>query len=228
MTMTPRLSKFALTAHVTSSVGWFGAVAGFLALAIAGLTSKDAQIVRAAYLAMELIGWCVIVPLSLASLLTGLVQSLGTTWGLFRHYWVVAKLLITMFATGLLLVHMQPVGHLARVVAETTLARGELAGMRIQLVADAGAALLVLLVATALSVYKPGGMTPYGQRKNYEQFTVLQRAGNVSDHANERSSRRPTASTPRWVSVVGIIVMVVMLLFVILHLLGGGLGGHAH
>ncbi|MDQ3220976.1 MAG: hypothetical protein M3Q26_09590, partial [Acidobacteriota bacterium] len=53
--MTPRLSKFALTAHITSSVGWLGAVVGFLALAIAGLTSDDAQTVRASYLAMELI-----------------------------------------------------------------------------------------------------------------------------------------------------------------------------
>jgi hypothetical protein len=38
MAMTPRLRKFALTAHVTSSVGWLGAVAAFLALAVAGLT----------------------------------------------------------------------------------------------------------------------------------------------------------------------------------------------
>ncbi len=119
MTMTPGLRKVALTAHVTSSVGWLGAVAGFLALAVAGLTSQDPERVRAAYLAMELTGWCVIVPLSFASPLTGLVQSLGTSWGLFRHYWVLIKFLITIPATLLLLVHMQPVGHLARVVAET-------------------------------------------------------------------------------------------------------------
>lgn len=93
MIMTPGLRKFALTAHVTSSVGWLGAVAGFLALAVAGLTSHDAQKVRAAYLAMELTGWFVIVPLSIASPLTGLVQSLGSTWGLFRHYWVLIKFL---------------------------------------------------------------------------------------------------------------------------------------
>lgn len=151
------LSKFALTAHVTSSVGWFGAVAGFLALAIAGLTSTDAQLQRAAYLAIELTAWFVIISLSLASPLTGLIQSLGTTWGLFRHYWVLAKLLITIPATLVLLLHMQPIGHMARVVAETTLAHGDLAGMRVQLVASAGASLLVLLVATALSVYNPGG-----------------------------------------------------------------------
>jgi hypothetical protein len=163
MTMTPRPRKFALTTHVTSSVSWLGAVGVFLALAIAGLTSQDAQLVRATYLAMELTGWFVIVPLSLAALPTGLVISLGTEWGLFRHYWVLAKFLITVLATILLLVHMQPVGHLARVVAETTLARGELAGLRVQLVADAGAALLALLVATALSVYKPRGTARYGR-----------------------------------------------------------------
>src|SRR5215212_10054849 len=103
MIMAPRLRKFALTAHVTSSVGWLGAVAGFLALAIAGLTSQDAQTVRAAYLAMELIGWFVLVPLSLVSLLTGLVQALGTAWGLFRHYWILVKLLINVFAAIILL-----------------------------------------------------------------------------------------------------------------------------
>lgn len=172
MTMTLRLRKCALTAHVTSSVGWLGAVACFLALAIAGLTGQDAQLVRAAYLAMELTTWFVIVPLSLASPLTGLVMSLGTTWGLFRHYWVLAKVLITIPACIILLLHIQPIGHLARAGAETTLSSGDLAGMRIQLVANAGAAALVLLVATALSVYKPPGMTRYGQRKQHERRAV--------------------------------------------------------
>jgi hypothetical protein len=163
--MTPRLRKFSLTAHVTSSVGWLGVVAGFLALAVAGLTSHDVQMVRATYLAMDLTAWFVIVPSSFASLLTGLVMSLGTTWGLFRHYWVLVKLLITLFSTIVLLLHLRPIGHLARVVAEATLSNGDLAGLRIQLVANAGAALLMLLVATTLSVYKPRGMTPYGRRK---------------------------------------------------------------
>ncbi len=169
--MTPALRKFALTAHVTSSVGWLGAVAAFLALAVAGMTSQDPQMVRAAYLAMGLTGWLVIIPLSLATLVTGLVQSLGTEWGLFRHYWILIKLLIATLATLLLLVHMQPVSYMAGVAAKTTLSGGDLGGFRIQLAADAGAALLVLLVATALSVYKPRGLTRYG-RKQHERRRV--------------------------------------------------------
>ena len=170
--MTPWLRKLALTTHVTVSVGWLGAVACFLALAIAGLTSADGQLVRSIYLAMELTGWLVIVPLSVASLLTGLVQSLGTTWGLFRHYWVLMKLLINILATILLLVHMQPTSRIAGVAAEAPLSSATLRGLRTQLVVDAGAALLALLVATTLSVYKPRGITPYGWRKQREQRTA--------------------------------------------------------
>jgi hypothetical protein len=172
MIMTPRLRKFALTAHVTSSVGWFGAVAGFLALAVAGVASQDAQRVRAAYLTMELTGWFVLVPLALASLLTGLVQSLGTTWGLFRHYWVLAKLLINVFATVVLLLYTQTLGSLAEVAAETTSSSDDLGMLRSPSpVLHAAVALLLLLVAATLAVYKPRGLTPYGQRKQRDQRT---------------------------------------------------------
>lgn len=175
MTMTPRLRKLALTAHVTSSVGWLGAVAASLALAVTGLTSRDAQMVRAAYLMLELTGWYVLVPLSLASLLTGLVMSLGTTWGLFRHYWVLVKFLINVFANIILLMYMQTLSYLAGMAAEITLPGGDLGGLRNPSpVLHASAALLLLLVAVTLSVYKPRGMTQYGRRKQHEQRTVSQ------------------------------------------------------
>jgi hypothetical protein len=172
MTMTPGLRKLALTAHVTSSVGWLGAVVGFLALAVAGLISADPQIVRAAYLAMEPIGWFALVPLALASLLTGLIQSLGTTWGLFRHYWVLFKLLINLFATIVLLLYMQTLDDFARVAADTSFT-ADLSELRSPSPAlHAGAALLLLLVATTLGVYKPRGLTPYGRRKERERRNV--------------------------------------------------------
>ncbi len=163
MTMTPGFRKLALSAHVISSVGWIGAVAGFLVLAIAGITSKDAQTVRAAYLAMDLIAWFVIVPLAFASLITGLIQSLGTPWGVFRHYWVVAKLGLTVFATIILLVKMEPISYLAGAAGSGTLVHGALRGVRVQLVVHAAGGMLVLLVATVLSVFKPWGMTPHGR-----------------------------------------------------------------
>ncbi len=157
--MTPGVRKFALTTHVTSSVGWLGAVAAFLALALAGLSSSDALMVRAAYLAMEFITWFVIVPFSIASLITGVIQGLGTQWGLFRHYWVMAKLGLTVVATVILLVHTQPIGAVAQVALQGPLAAGDLRPLRMRLVADAVAALFALLAATTLSVFKPWGLT---------------------------------------------------------------------
>lgn len=118
MTMTPGLRKFALSVHVTATVGWLGAVVVFLALAVVGLTSPDAATVRGAYLVMEPAAWFVLVPLALASLLTGLVVSLGTAWGLFRHYWVLAKLVITIFATIVLLIYMKTFRFMAAVAAD--------------------------------------------------------------------------------------------------------------
>jgi hypothetical protein len=173
MTLTPRLRKFVLTAHITFAVGWLGAVAGFLALAIAGLTSQDTQKMNAAYLAMEMITRFVILPLSFAPLITGPILSLGTPWGLFRHYWILAKLLITVLSSIILLIHMQPISHLSQAAADGTLSNAD-PSLRIQMVAASGAALVALLAATALAVYKPRGMAPYGWRKQYEERTTSQ------------------------------------------------------
>jgi hypothetical protein len=161
--------QFMLTAHVTSSVGFLGAVAAFLALAAAGAAGQDARVVSAFSLAMEQITSFVIFPMCLASLLTGLVQSSITPWGLFRHYWVVVKLLLTVLSTVVLWVHMTPIGHLARIAAGTERSDADLTGLRFRLMIAAGAAVLVLLTATGLSIYKPRGMTPYGWRRQHDR-----------------------------------------------------------
>jgi hypothetical protein len=174
MNMGPGLRKFALTAHIISSVGFVGAVAAFLALAVVGLTSQNPQMVRAAYPAMELITWFVIVPFSFASLLTGLVQSLGTAWGLFRHYWVLVKFGLTVFTTIVLMVQTTPMNDIAGIAADTILSGSDFLAIRSALIVHASGGLLVLLVATALSVFKPWGMTGYGARKRYEQRALSQ------------------------------------------------------
>ena len=169
MTLSPRLRKLTLTVHVATSVGWLGVVAGYLVLAITGVTSQDAPTVSAAYLAMELLAWNAVIPLALASLATGLVSSLTTPWGLIQHYWVLIKLCLTSFATVVLLLQLGPITALADHAAAMTLAGGALDGARLQQIAHAGGGIIVLLVVTALSVYKPRGLTPFGQRRVADQ-----------------------------------------------------------
>ncbi|HEV8553737.1 MAG TPA: DUF2269 domain-containing protein [Casimicrobiaceae bacterium] len=170
--MPPSFRKFALTAHVTTTVGWLGAVVVFLALSVVGLTSQDAQTVRGAYLVMEPAAWLVLVPLAFASLLTGMVQALGTAWGLFRHFWVLFKLLMTVFVTIVLLIYMETFSFMAGVAANPSADLGVVRNASPML--HAALALLVLLVAVTLAVYKPRGMTRYGWRKQHEQRTVSQ------------------------------------------------------
>ncbi|MFH5227559.1 DUF2269 domain-containing protein [Antrihabitans spumae] len=161
--MTPRLRKFALASHVAVSVGWLGAVVAFLGLAIIGLTSQSPQTVRGSYLVMEPVALFVLVPLAFASLLTGIIESLGTAWGLIRHYWVLFKLLINLVATAILLMYTQTVSVMAGIAADTTT---DLDAVRNPSpLVHTLLALLMLLAANALAVFKPRGMTRYGHLK---------------------------------------------------------------
>lgn len=214
MHMTPGARKLTLTAHVTSSVGWLGSVAAYLVVALAGLTSDDPQMVRAAYLVTALIGWLVIVPLSFAALATGLVQSLGTEWGLFRHYWIASKFVLTVGAIIVLLVHMQTVSRMAQIAVEVSLSGGDHRDMRKHLVVHAIGGLIVLLTTTVLSIYKPWGRTPYGRRLQLER--VAMQAGATAPAKRESKLRR-----------YGLFAVVVLLvLMVVMHFIGGGFRGH--
>jgi len=167
MLMPPRVRKFALTVHVTASVGWLGAVIVFLALSVVGLTSQNAQTARGAYLVMEPAARFALLPFAFASLLSGLIQSLGSTWGLFRHYWVVFKLVINVFGTLVLLMYMETFRFMASAAADPA---ADLVMVRSESpMLHATLALLLLLIATVLAIFKPRGMTPYGWRRQQEQ-----------------------------------------------------------
>ena len=167
MMMSPAVRRLALTAHVVASVGWLGAVLVFLALSAVGLTSQDPQTVRGAYLVMEPAARIVLVPLAFASLITGVVQSLGTAWGLFRHYWVLFKLIITIFATVILVTYMETFQLMADIAANPSAALTAVRNPSPLI--HSVLALIVLAVATVLALYKPRGMTRYGWRKQHEE-----------------------------------------------------------
>jgi hypothetical protein len=161
----PAGRRAALTAHVATSLGWFGAVAVFLVLAVAGVRSRDERTVQAAYVAMDLSVRFAVVPLAFAALLTGLISALGTAWGLLRHYWVLMKFLLVVVATVVLMLQLTPIGRLAGTAAGAGHRAGELSQARLSLVVHATGGLVVLLGVTVLAVYKPRGLTGYGRRR---------------------------------------------------------------
>ena len=161
MTMGPHLRRAVLTAHVVSAVGWIGAVAAYLVLALAAETSAGAETVRAAFIAMELL-YFALIPLAALALLTGLVQALGTNWGLFRRYWVLVKFVLTVVAFVVMLNNLEKVSDHAEHVLHSPAA--DLPGAGHDLL-HAGGGLVILLVATILGTYKPGGLTRHGRRR---------------------------------------------------------------
>jgi hypothetical protein len=127
--------------------------------------------------------------LAFGALLTGLVMSLGTPWGLFRHYWVLISLVLTIFSIVILLLHMPTVNALAAVAREAA-DSAELRGLGGDLF-HPGAGLLVLLVITGLNVFKPRGMTPYGWRKQQEEREARRRGVRMTgDEPPPRQDRR--------------------------------------
>jgi transposase len=165
MTMPPRVRKAMLAVHVASSVGWLGAIAAYIALNVPVVTGADEQLVRAAHLMMKPVAWYAVVPLAVASLVTGIVQALGTPWGLFRHYWVLISLFVTVFATVILLLHLPDVDALAARAADPSSDVNSLHGDLFHSIGG----LVVLLVPLVLNLYKPRGLTRYGWRKQQEQ-----------------------------------------------------------
>lgn len=165
MVMRPAARKAALVAHVTTSVGWLGAVLVFLVLAVTALRARDDAVVRAGYVAMDVATRYAIVPLAFASLATGLLSSLGTTWGLVGHWWVLIKLALIVVATGVLLTNLAPIGALAAAATGGSLAGQQWSQARLSLVVHAAGGLLGLLAASILALYKPRGLTRYGYRR---------------------------------------------------------------
>ncbi|WP_202619177.1 DUF2269 domain-containing protein [Ornithinimicrobium cavernae] len=162
-----------LTVHIAASVGWMGAIVAYVALNVPALTSPHPASVRAAHLMMEPVALYAVTPLAIVSLLTGVALALGTVWGLFRHYWVVISLVITVFATTILLLHLPTVSALADRAADP---RSDVAGLTGDMF-HAVAGLAVLMIPLVLNIYKPRGLTRYGWRAQQRQSTSVRRVG---------------------------------------------------
>lgn len=212
--MKPLYRKFVLTAHIAFSVGWLGAVAAFLVLAVQSLKIQDAQLMRGFYLALWVTGWYSIVPMCLASLGTGLIQSLGTQWGLFKYYWVSTKFILTVISTLILFAFTRTLGDIGVLAANTGLSLDELRNLSQSPVLHSSGGLLILLVNTILSIYKPWGKTRYGRRQQREQ-------------SGESQSDYRTTGTP-WYFYILIGLGVLVLAFVVLHFAKGGMGQRGH
>jgi hypothetical protein len=162
---------------------------------------------------MGITAWFVILPLCLTSLTTGLVQALGTAWGLLRHYWIMFKLLLTVVATVIFLMKLGPISSFDQ-AGQENFSAADHTGLQVSLLIHAIGGLTILLAIIVLAVYKPRGMTPYGIRKQQQQKGTA-----TADHL--------AVTVPYWVKAVGTVVITLVILVLIMLLVGGhGPGTH--
>ncbi len=216
--LTAPLRTILLTSHVTTSVGWLGAVLAFLALSVAAVVGSELPTTRGAYVAMNLIGWAAIIPLAVASFLSGVALALGTEWGLLRHRWVVIKLVATTLMLIGLILHQTTAVSLAaelanRLEVTAQAVAPQLSQLGGRLIIDAGFAVVFLGGLTALSLVKPWGRVSVGHSR-------------VIATTSSSPSRQERAAPRRMVMILIVLAAALVLAFVVLHLLGGGMAHH--
>jgi hypothetical protein len=160
MVISPGARRLLVAVHVTCSIGWVGVVLAYIVLGIAA-ERGDPETLTGAWIAMEVLGWHVLLPLAVNSWGTGILLALGTKWGFLRHYWVVASLAATSLALCLMAVHLPRVSAIADTVRAADPPTKDYGGDLVHSVL----ALALLLAVQYLNVYKPAGLTPYGARK---------------------------------------------------------------
>lgn len=89
--------------------------------------------------------------MAIGTIVTGVLLSLGTKWGLLQRYWVATKLVLTVGVIG------------------TAVQLGD----RVSLVVSLAVVhVLMLAVATVISVYKPWGTTWWGLIQGQRRSTI--------------------------------------------------------
>lgn len=175
----PAGRRVLLIVHIAVSVGWMGGAAAYIALNVPLIAGASESTMRAAYLMMPIVARYALVPLAIATVITGIALALGTKWGLLQHYWVTITLGTTLFAAIILILHLPAIDAMAVVAADPQKDVAALAGDLFHSIGG----LVVLVLPLVLNVVKPRGLTRRGWR--------VQRAG------GGRGLNRPAGSIDR-------------------------------
>ncbi len=94
--MSRRYRKLILTLHVGTSVGWLGAAIAMTVLLVTALLTQNPDLRHSAFTFMHIYDLAIMIPLGYLALLSGVLLSARTNWGLLKHWWIVTKLVLTV------------------------------------------------------------------------------------------------------------------------------------
>ncbi|USQ87087.1 DUF2269 domain-containing protein [Streptomyces phaeoluteigriseus] len=160
MKLTRPVRRASLVVHVAASASWLGLTLGLLALGTAATTTGSAATVEASVRAMKLFADWLLLPVAALTLLSGLVLSLGTAWGLARHRWVYTKFWLTLATATATVLALRPGVN----AAVTAVAAGEALPDAGDVLFGPVVSLSAYLFMTVVSILKPWGLTRRGRR----------------------------------------------------------------
>jgi hypothetical protein len=158
----PSARRAAITVHIASSVGLLGTTAGTLLLALTAAATDDVAFAEAIYRLMASFTVAFGIPLSMLSLASGILVGLGTKWGVLRYWWTTIKLLLIL---GVIVNGAANIGPTVEALRSDPMAAGDQARAAIA----AALSVAMLLTATGVSVFRPGGRV----RRRPERVAVM-------------------------------------------------------
>ena len=153
--MTEGRRKIAVTVHVVAALALLGVSTVVLVAGVQAATRDDAHDAHAVYSLLRLLTFSLDLPLAAVTLLSGVLLALTSRWGIFRHWWVIAKLAIYGATLIIGLVLISP--SLDTMIDVTEAGSSGQSGARSTLVFAAGVQVVILVAAATLGVFKPGG-----------------------------------------------------------------------
>ncbi|MGP3926134.1 2Fe-2S iron-sulfur cluster-binding protein [Streptomyces sp. 8N616] len=181
-----RARKVWLMLHIGFSVSWLGLSLAMAVMSVVGLTADDHGTRRTAYDIMHLFDLTLVIPSMALALITGVVVSVGTPWGLIRHWWVLLKFVIAL-SLPLFAAFFE---HKWIKELQALEPSQEPGGTGLALVVCLVVFTVLLWTAVFLSVFKPGGRTRWGRRAA------------AARSAGSSAKRVPAAQTPVTVAAV--------------------------
>ncbi|OZB95000.1 DUF2269 family protein [Paenibacillus sp. XY044] len=147
--------------HVLSVVCWLGGALVMLLLGMYMLKAENGDQLYYTLENMHLIDVVFIRYTALATVLSGTALSVWTNWGLFKYYWILIKLVLTLLLIVFGIVYMG--GWLSQIVRTASQARllalsdDAFLNTSFSLIGGAMANIISLVFMTAISYFKPFG-----------------------------------------------------------------------
>lgn len=162
------MRKLLLAVHLLFSGILLGCTAVFVILDLTALFARDQMTLEACYRIMHLLSRTSLRASTIGSVVSGILLSVFTSWGLLKFRWIVAKeaLSLPVLALGLYGIYEWSLRGLRIVTANSSETWKDAGFQSDGLMLGTGIALQLLSVVLLylLSVYKPGGRTGWASK----------------------------------------------------------------